>query len=265
MTATQSPMRSWLVLSDALVVSRAGHWWALGGASGEVDGHTQPHYHFGRSRTFTAPRPQATRRIRDFTSFSHRVSHGTAVPACSRPQRPLFPRQAMVLSISEFTVVEWLLAVSIAGTYIGHGSIALGGGEPKWYSYLAVAAIGPSVGRTLMPLIGALDVAVGFAALLYPHPFILAYAAVWGAATAIMRPLAGESVWAAVERTGNSLPAVALMWLVAERQQKGGGYYFGMVTIVLAMMLAAVTLLLRQTGFLAERRQGAVKVANKSK
>ena len=165
----------------------------------------------------------------------------------------------MVLSFSDFTAVEWILAVSIAGTFIGHGCIALGGGEPKWYSYLAVASIGPSIGRTLMRLIGALDVAVGLAAILYPHPLILAYAAVWGAATAIMRPLAGESVWGAVERTGNSLPAAALMWLVAEQNVKGGGYYYTMVTAVMAMLLAAFTLLLRQTGALAETGKTAVK------
>lgn len=172
----------------------------------------------------------------------------------------------MVLSTSDFTPVHWLLATSIAGTFIGHGCIALAGGEPKWYSYLAVASIGPSIGRTLMRLIGALDVAVGVAAILYPHPLILAYAAVWGAATAVMRPLAGESVWAAVERTGNSLPAVALMWMAAEETAKGGGYYYGVVTVVMAMLLAAVTLLLRQTGVLAEAGQtAAVKSANKSR
>ena len=165
----------------------------------------------------------------------------------------------MVVSYSDFGVVEWLLAVSVAGTFLGHGSIALAGGEPKWYSYLAVAAIGPTTGATLMRLIGALDVAVGLAAFFYPHPALLAYAAVWGAATAVMRPLAGETVWAAVERTGNSLPALALMYSVAEREQKGGGYYYGMVALVMAMGLAAATLLLRQTGALAEKGSVSVK------
>ena len=169
----------------------------------------------------------------------------------------------MVLSFSDFTPVQLILAISIAGTFIGHGCIALAGGEPKWYSYLAVASIGPTIGRTLMRAIGALDVAVGLAAVLYPHSVVLAYAAVWGAATAIMRPLAGESVWAAVERTGNSLPAVALMWMVAEQEEKGGGYYYTVVTIVMAMVLAAVTLLLRQTGVLAETGQ-KVKVHKSS-
>ena len=179
---------------------------------------------------------------------------------------PLQPHhQTMVLSYSDFTAVEWILAISIAGTFIGHGSIALSGGEPKWYTYLQVAAINPTTGRTLMPLIGALDVAVGIAAVVWPHPLILAWAAVWGAATAVMRPLAGETVWAAVERTGNSLPAVALMWMVAEREEKGGAYYYGMVVGVMAMMLAAVTLLLRQTGLLAGTGQPAAKVVNKSK
>jgi len=166
----------------------------------------------------------------------------------------------MTPSFSDFTAIEWILAISIAGTYIGHGSIAPAGGEPKWYSYLAVAAIGPTIGRTMMRMIGVLDIAVGVAAILYPHPLVLAYAAVWGAATAIMRPLAGESVWAAVERTGNSLPAVALMWLIAEQQQKGGAYYYGMVSAVMAMLLAALTLLLRQTQLLAETGHAAVKM-----
>lgn len=55
----------------------------------------------------------------------------------------------------------------------------------------------------LMPVVGSVDIAVGILALLTPRPAVLAYAAAWALLTALLRPLAGESVFEALERAGN--------------------------------------------------------------
>src|ERR1035438_5437365 len=65
-----------------------------------------------------------------------------------------------------------------------------------------------------MPLIGAVDIAVGTAVLLYAARGALLYAALWGLWTALLRPLAGESAWEAVERAGN-LGAASALYLMA--------------------------------------------------
>ena len=117
--------------------------------------------------------------------------------------------------------------------------------------YLATAGIGRTITPTLLPLIGAMDIALGVAVVLYPHPLLLAWAVVWALAAAAMRPLSGESAWTAVEMSGNWLPALALLWDTTASE--GTTYQWMLTTVVLLMLLVAATLLLRQTGLLADR------------
>jgi hypothetical protein len=64
-----------------------------------------------------------------------------------------------------------------------------------------------------MPLIGALDVAMAVLILVLPIRAVILYMAAWGLWTALLRPLAGESVWEAVERAGNYGTPLALSLL----------------------------------------------------
>ena len=66
-----------------------------------------------------------------------------------------------------------------------------------------------------MPLIGAVDISVGIITLLSPRRAVLLYAAIWGFWTALLRPLAGEPVWEALERAGNY--GVPLAFLLASQ------------------------------------------------
>ena len=101
-----------------------------------------------------------------------------------------------------------------------------------------------------MRIIGAFDVALGVAALVWQWEGVLVAAALWGFATAIMRPIAGESPLAALECTGNFLPAVALLYLNTSDELTT--YYWSMVALVLALLGASASLLLRQSGMLAD-------------
>jgi hypothetical protein len=100
--------------------------------------------------------------------------------------------------------------------FIGHGALGLGG-VAAWTSYFAVAGIPKDTALHLMPIVGGLDVAMGLAVLLCPVRGVLLYMAAWGLATALLRPLAGESAWEAVERAGNYGTALALFLMA------GGG------------------------------------------
>lgn len=98
-----------------------------------------------------------------------------------------------------------------------------------------------------MPIIGLLDIIVAFVCLFVDKcPLVYCWAFVWGLATAAMRPLAGESIFGLIERTGNFCPALALIWLF-------GGQHFSYYLIVCTIMtsiLAISGLILRVTGLM---------------
>ena len=111
----------------------------------------------------------------------------------------------------EERVLEAILRVGVAGCFIGHGAFGVIGKE-AWLPYFAVAGIPESWAWTLMPVVGSIDIVVGIAALVSPRPAILAYMVCWALWTALLRPLAGESVFELLERAGNyGLPLAFLM------------------------------------------------------
>ena len=86
--------------------------------------------------------------------------------------------------------------------FIGHGMLGVGR-VAAWTSYFAVVGIGKPTALALMPWVGSLDVLLGLAVLFFPGRGVILYMAAWGLWTALLRPLAGESAWEAVERAGN--------------------------------------------------------------
>jgi hypothetical protein len=97
--------------------------------------------------------------------------------------------------------------------FIGHGALGVDR-VAAWSSYFGVIGIPRDSAMALMPLIGALDIALGVLALAYPARGALLYMAAWALFTALLRPLAGESPWEAVERAGN-FGAPAGLYLLA--------------------------------------------------
>jgi hypothetical protein len=92
------------------------------------------------------------------------------------------------------TVETWMLKVCVAGTFAGHGALAFSM-PAKWQNYLNTAGFPSSFASWMMPLIGALDLALAVVACLPDTPsLVFAWMALWGFSTALMRPLSGESI-----------------------------------------------------------------------
>jgi hypothetical protein len=112
--------------------------------------------------------------------------------------------------------LSWVLRAGVAMEFIGHGALGISG-VAAWSSYFTVFGIPKETALHLMPLIGALDVAMALTVLFYPMRAVIVYMAAWGLFTALLRPLAGKSGWEAVERAGNYGVLCALFLLA-----KGG-------------------------------------------
>lgn len=95
-----------------------------------------------------------------------------------------------------------ILRLGAAFCFIGHGAFGIITKE-AWLPYFAVAGIPAAWAWRLMPWIGAIDIAAGLAVLLAPHRWALLYMVTWASLTALLRPLAGEPVFEAIERAGN--------------------------------------------------------------
>jgi hypothetical protein len=121
--------------------------------------------------------------------------------------------------------IFWVLRIGVAMEFIGHGMLGVLHLAPAWTNYFAVVGIFKDTAFKLMPIIGAFDVTMGLAVIFYPVRGVILWMAAWGLWTALLRPLAGESVWEAVERAGNYGTPLAL-FLLAKGGDAGSGTRF---------------------------------------
>lgn len=98
--------------------------------------------------------------------------------------------------------IHYTLRFAAAMCFIGHGAFGIIT-KPIWLNYFAVFGIGHNMGYHLMPVLGVVDILMGISLLLYPTRAILLWLIVWGAVTALCRPLSGEHFGEAIERAGN--------------------------------------------------------------
>ena len=115
-------------------------------------------------------------------------------------------------TISGLGAAYWALRLGAALCFIGHGAFGFMT-KAAWVPYFGVAGIPEAWAWRLMPLVGAVDVTMGMAVLFAPRALPLAYMAVWATWTALLRPLAGESMFEALERAGNYGVPIALLML----------------------------------------------------
>jgi hypothetical protein len=115
---------------------------------------------------------------------------------------------------SALTRTEWCLRVGAAACFIGHGAFGILTKE-SWVAYFAVFGIGRDLAYTLMPIVGSIDIAAGVLVLVSPRAIGLLYMPLWGLWTALLRPLAGESVFEALERAGNYGVPLALLLVLS--------------------------------------------------
>ena len=112
--------------------------------------------------------------------------------------------------------IEWVLRVATAGCFIGHGAFGIIT-KAAWLPYFAVAAIPADAAWALMPWVGAMDIAMGLAALCAPWRILIVWCVAWAVWTASLRPLAGESFWELLERGGNFGAPLAFLALAGWR------------------------------------------------
>jgi hypothetical protein len=104
------------------------------------------------------------------------------------------------------------LRIAAAMCFIGHGAFGIIT-KPVWCNYFAVFGIGHDLAYRLMPVVGSIDLLLGVSLLLYPLRMVPAWLVVWGAATALLRPLSGEAFGEFIERAGNFGAPLALLLL----------------------------------------------------
>ncbi len=109
--------------------------------------------------------------------------------------------------------IEWLLRIGVAGEFVGHGLLAIGG-KADWTGWISqLIHVNTATATTLLLFIGISDVCVALIVLVKPIRPILLWAAFWGFWTALVRPIVGQSVLDFVERSANWAAPLALFYL----------------------------------------------------
>lgn len=111
-------------------------------------------------------------------------------------------------------LIEWVLRISVAGEFIGHGVFALQG-KKDWIGWFAQFGVSnPDTATQLLLIIGIIDIALAILILIRPVRLALLWMVFWGFWTALLRPIVGMPVWDFVERWANWGAPLALLLLV---------------------------------------------------
>ncbi len=110
--------------------------------------------------------------------------------------------EASIKSIKEQKAVYHILRLGVAMCFIGHGAFGIIT-KPVWCNYFGVFGIGHDLAYQLMPVIGSVDILLGFVMLIYPIRAVPAWLVFWGLLTASLRPFSGEPFVEFIERAGN--------------------------------------------------------------
>lgn len=110
--------------------------------------------------------------------------------------------------------VNWVLRIAVAGEFVGHGLLAIGG-KADWVSWIQKFGVAdPALAKQLLLGIGIIDVIAAFVMFIRPFPAILLGATAWAFWTALVRPLVGVGWLDFVERSANWGAPLALLLLI---------------------------------------------------
>jgi len=111
-------------------------------------------------------------------------------------------------------LIGWVLRISVAGEFIGHGVFALQGKKDwiGWFAKFGVSDAGTAA--QLLFFIGILDIAFAIFVLIKPVRLVLLWMVFWGFWTALLRPLVGMPVWDFIERWANWGAPLALLLII---------------------------------------------------
>ncbi len=106
--------------------------------------------------------------------------------------------------------IEWILRIGVAGEFIGHGLLGIGG-KKDWIGWISqMIHVDASMATTLLLLIGIFDIVVALIVLIKPIRPILLWATFWAFWTALVRPLVGVGWLDFIERSANWAAPLAL-------------------------------------------------------
>jgi hypothetical protein len=108
--------------------------------------------------------------------------------------------------------IHYTLRMAAAMCFIGHGAFGIIT-KPIWCNYFALFGIDKVHAYHLMPLLGSVDIMLGFILLLKPIRAIAVWLIVWGIITGLFRPLSGEPFAEFIERAGNFGAPLCLLLL----------------------------------------------------
>ena len=115
-------------------------------------------------------------------------------------------------------LIEWVLRISVAGEFIGHGVFALQG-KKDWIGWFAKFGVSDAGTATqLLFFIGITDIVLAILILIKPVRLALLWMVFWGFWTALLRPIVGMPVWDFVERRANWGAPLALLLMVGWRK-----------------------------------------------
>jgi hypothetical protein len=110
--------------------------------------------------------------------------------------------------------IEWALRIGVAGEFLGHGALALGG-KVQWLGWIEqILKVEPATAAIILSIIGGIDVLLAILIMIRPVRPIILWMAIWGFLTAILRPIVGESIWDFIERFANWGAPLALYFLL---------------------------------------------------
>lgn len=111
-------------------------------------------------------------------------------------------------------LAAWILRIAVAGEFIGHGLLAIGG-KADWVKWITqMIGVDTATAATLLLLIGSFDLIVALIVLVKPIRLVLLWAAFWGFWTALVRPLVGVGWLDFIERFANWGAPLALLLII---------------------------------------------------
>ena len=87
-------------------------------------------------------------------------------------------------------IVHWILRASVWACFVGHGMFGIRQ-KADWLVFYRPFGFPDRLSLATMPIIGLVDISVGFLALLWPTRVLFMYAASWTIFTGLLRPFVG--------------------------------------------------------------------------
>ncbi|OGN03772.1 MAG: hypothetical protein A2655_04465 [Candidatus Yanofskybacteria bacterium RIFCSPHIGHO2_01_FULL_43_42] len=111
-------------------------------------------------------------------------------------------------------LIGWVLRISVAGEFLGHGVFALQG-KKDWIGWFAQFGVSDTeTAAQLLFLLGIIDISLAILVLIKPVRLALLWMVLWGFWTALLRPIVGMPVWDFIERWANWGAPLALLLMI---------------------------------------------------